>query len=364
MSKSTTIIAFDQHAATTVAAVLLPGHRTPALHTLASDSATILRFVDRLRRQGPVTCCYEAGPCGFELQRAFSAREIPCEVIAPALIPRRPGDRIKTDRRDAGQLAILYRAGALTAIHIPTEQEEAARDLLRCREDIRADLLRARHRLSKFLLRHGRRFTGTKKALVKTPRDLAAGADVAAPRARSHASRLPARGRGNDRPPAGRRGGPAGPARSRTAPPSRSAIALLPRHRRPDGAHHRRRTRRRAPVSDRPEHDGVCRPRTLRALERRQTRAGWDHENGQQPSAPRACRSRVALPAPPVYQCGLTPPSTRRARHRRRPGLDRAAALASPLSPLRSARQTQTAHRHCRRSRAHRLCLGRADPVI
>jgi transposase len=167
MSKSTTMVAFDQHAATTVAAVLLPGHRTPVLHTLTSDSPTIVRFVDRLRRQGPVACCYEAGPCGFELRRALQARTIPCDVIAPALIPRRPGDRIKTDRRDAGHLAVLYRAGALTAIHIPTEQEEAARDLLRCREDIRADLLRARHRLSKFLLRHGRRFTATKKAWSK-----------------------------------------------------------------------------------------------------------------------------------------------------------------------------------------------------
>jgi transposase len=167
MAKSTTIIAFDQHAATTVAAVVLPGHRTPALHTLSSDSPTISRFVDRLRRQGPVTCCYEAGPCGFELQRTLTGDGVRCEVIAPALIPRRPGDRVKTDRRDAGQLAILYRAGALTAIHIPTEQEEAARDLLRCREDIRADLLRARHRLSKFLLRHGRRFTATKKAWTK-----------------------------------------------------------------------------------------------------------------------------------------------------------------------------------------------------
>jgi transposase len=165
--KSTTIIAFDQHAATTVAAVLLPDHRTPVLHPLSSESATILRFVERVRRQGPVRCCYEAGPCGFELRRALAAREIPCDVIAPALIPRRPGDRIKTDRRDAGHLAVLYRAGALTAIHIPTAQEEAARDLLRCREDIRADLLRARHRLSKFLLRHGRRFTGTKKAWSK-----------------------------------------------------------------------------------------------------------------------------------------------------------------------------------------------------
>jgi transposase len=167
MLQSITIVAFDQHAATTVAAVLPPGQRTSTLHTLTSDSATIRRFVERLRRQGRIQCCYEAGPCGFDLQRALGRHDIPCDVIAPALIPRRPGDRIKTDRRDAGQLAVLYRAGALTAIHIPTEQEEAARDLLRCREDIRADLLRARHRLSKFLLRHGRRFTETKKAWSK-----------------------------------------------------------------------------------------------------------------------------------------------------------------------------------------------------
>ena len=73
MPKSTTIIAFDHHAATTVAAVLLPGQRTPALHALTSDHPTILRFVARLRRQGPVQCCYEAGPCGFELQRALTA---------------------------------------------------------------------------------------------------------------------------------------------------------------------------------------------------------------------------------------------------------------------------------------------------
>ena len=84
---------------------------------------------------------------------------MPCDVIAPTLISRRPGARIKTDRRDARQLAVLYRAGALTPIHIPTEEEEAARDLLRCREALLGDVVRARHRLSKFLLRHGRRFT-------------------------------------------------------------------------------------------------------------------------------------------------------------------------------------------------------------
>ena len=88
MLKSITIVAFDQHAATTVAAVLLPGQRTPALHSLTSDSATILRFVERLRRQGSVQCCYEAGPCGFELQRALTGHEIPCDVIAPVMRSR------------------------------------------------------------------------------------------------------------------------------------------------------------------------------------------------------------------------------------------------------------------------------------
>src|SRR5690349_9016362 len=118
--QSTLLIAFDQHAATTVAAVLLPGQRTAALHTLTSDSPTILRFVHRVQREaGAVRCCYEAGPCGFELQRAMAAAGVACEVIAPALIPRRAGDRLKTDRRDAEQLAVLYRAGALTAIPVP-----------------------------------------------------------------------------------------------------------------------------------------------------------------------------------------------------------------------------------------------------
>jgi len=107
MAESTTIVAFDQHAATTVAAVLLPGHRTPALHPMTSELAELRSWIRRLRRHGAVRCCYEAGPCGFELQRALQADGVPCDVIAPALIPRRPGDRIKTDRRDAGQLAVL-----------------------------------------------------------------------------------------------------------------------------------------------------------------------------------------------------------------------------------------------------------------
>jgi transposase len=106
MQESTTIVAFDQHADSVMAAVLPPGAAKPASQALSPDLIQIGRFVDKLCRDGRVRCYYEAGPCGFELYRFLQAREIPCEVIAPGLIPRRPGDRVKTDRRDAAQLAI------------------------------------------------------------------------------------------------------------------------------------------------------------------------------------------------------------------------------------------------------------------
>jgi transposase len=123
MVESTPVVAFDQHAASVVAAVLLPGQRTPALHALPADLPAIRRFIERLRLD-QVQCCYEAGPCGFELQRHLRARGIGCDVIAPALIPRRAGNRVKTDRRDAAQLAMLYRAGALTAIRVPPKPKK------------------------------------------------------------------------------------------------------------------------------------------------------------------------------------------------------------------------------------------------
>lgn len=101
-----------------------------------------------------IEACYEAGPTGYELQRLLTRLGIRCIVAAPSLIPQRPGDRVKTDRRDALRLAQLLRAGELTPVYVPTEEDEALRDLVRAREDAREDLLRARHRLSKFLLRH------------------------------------------------------------------------------------------------------------------------------------------------------------------------------------------------------------------
>ena len=120
----------------------------------------VRRFARRLRRDagnGEIRCCYEAGPVGFTLKRLLedSGQGIVCEVVAPSLIPVKPGDRIKTDRRDARKLVQLFRAGALTEVHPPSPEQEAVRDLCRCREDAKQDLLRARHRLSKFLLRRG-----------------------------------------------------------------------------------------------------------------------------------------------------------------------------------------------------------------
>jgi hypothetical protein len=110
----------------------------------------------RLTREGAVAACYEAGVSGYDLYRQITACGVACQVIAPALTPRRPGQRIKTDRRDATKLVRLFRAGELTAIHVPDEAEEAVRDLTRCREDVRRDVLRWRQRLLKFLDRHGR----------------------------------------------------------------------------------------------------------------------------------------------------------------------------------------------------------------
>jgi len=117
----------------------------------------IHRLFRRLTREGPVRACSEAGVSGYDLYRQITACGGPCHVIAPALTPRRPGERIKTNQRDAKKLVRLVRAGELTAIHGPDDTEEAVRDLLRCRDAVRRDVLRWRHRVVKFLDRPGRR---------------------------------------------------------------------------------------------------------------------------------------------------------------------------------------------------------------
>ena len=124
-------------------------------------------MLTRFEDLGGVWACYEAGPTGYELCRWLSRAGVRCEVIAPSLIPTRPGDRVKTDRRDARRLALLFRGGQLTAVRVPTPEEEAVRDLCRARADMVLDRTRARHRLSKFLLRHGRVWRGASNWTLK-----------------------------------------------------------------------------------------------------------------------------------------------------------------------------------------------------
>jgi transposase len=154
-----TWIGLDVHARKTVAGVLdgstgeLRSLRAP---TLPSETVQWLgQFV------APVRVAYEAGPTGYGLARACAAAGIMCTVAAPSKIPRAAADRVKTDRRDAERLARLLRLGELVAVRVPDPHEEAARDLVRAREDARGELMRARHRLSKLLLRHGLVYDGS-----------------------------------------------------------------------------------------------------------------------------------------------------------------------------------------------------------
>ena len=156
MKQHITHVALDDSQRTIVAGILRPGAEAPELRSLPNEPRQLRRFFERLKREGRVLACYEAGPSGYDLYRQLCTLGVPCQVIAPALTPRKAGDRVKTDRRDAAKLVRLFRAGELTPIHVPDEAAEAVRDLLRCREDVQEDLLRWRHRLLKFLARHGR----------------------------------------------------------------------------------------------------------------------------------------------------------------------------------------------------------------
>ncbi len=148
-----TWVGLDVHARKTVAGVLdaVSGEvRSLRAPTLPSETVQWLQ-----QFAAPVRVAYEAGPTGYGLARACASAGIACTVAAPSKIPRASADKVKTDRRDAERLARLLRLGELVAVRVPEPHEEAARDLVRAREDARGELMRARHRLSKLLLRHG-----------------------------------------------------------------------------------------------------------------------------------------------------------------------------------------------------------------
>jgi transposase len=161
----------DVHKDSIVIAVARDG-RVPAERwkTIPNDGIRLRKELKSLVQKGEVLrVCYEAGPTGFGLSRTLQKAGVECLVVAPSLVPGKPGDRVKTDRRDAQKLAHFLRSGDLTEVHVPEEAVEAIRDLERARDDAKCAERVARHQLSKFLLRQDRRWEGP----TWTPKHLA-----------------------------------------------------------------------------------------------------------------------------------------------------------------------------------------------
>jgi transposase len=158
----TTYVGIDAHKKDLFIAMLVGTQAAPVTWTVPNEPNAVRRLVRKVEREAPgaVRACYEAGPCGYALQRQMTTTRVSCAVIAPALVPRKPGERIKTNRRDARKLVELLRAELLTEVRPPTLEEEAVRDLCRARDDARGDLQRCRHRLGKLLLRRGLHYSG------------------------------------------------------------------------------------------------------------------------------------------------------------------------------------------------------------
>ena len=149
-------LGMDVHKDSITIAVLPMAAKTPTrLERLPNDLPKLKRFLDRLARDGALRVCYGASGAGYVLHRALREWGYACDVIAPSLIPKRPGVQRKHDKRDAADLARYYRAGELTPVRIPTEAEERVRDIVRCRETFQREILKSRHYILKFLARRG-----------------------------------------------------------------------------------------------------------------------------------------------------------------------------------------------------------------
>jgi len=162
MNKTVHYIGLDVHKET-IAVSIAPQNSTEVRRYGVIGGT--LDAVDKLVKRLPqphveLRVVYEAGPCGFVICRHLRSKGIHCDLVSPSLIPKKASDRVKTDRRDADQLARLYRAGELTAIHVPDQEDEAIRDLIRSRSAAVNDQRQARNRLKGFLLRLGFRYTG------------------------------------------------------------------------------------------------------------------------------------------------------------------------------------------------------------
>jgi len=155
MKKRIIFIGLDVHKETIAVGIAEHGKEPSAYGIVANNPQTIFKLMRKLGPFQRLRVCYEAGPCGYVIYRQLSKLGIECVVVAPSMIPKKPGDRVKTDRRDATNLARLLRSNDLTPIWVPDEEHEALRDLSRAVEAAQGDLMRARHRVRKLLLRQG-----------------------------------------------------------------------------------------------------------------------------------------------------------------------------------------------------------------
>ena len=159
-------VGLDVHKETIAVAVAEPGRAEPVYRgEVANRPKSVEKLVAKLSKAydgGLLAFCYEAGPCGYGLYRQILASGHDCQVVAPSRIPRTPGERIKTDRRDALKLARLLRSGDLTAVWVPDQEQEMMRDLSRARDDMKVQERKARQQLNAFVLRHGHHWPRTK----------------------------------------------------------------------------------------------------------------------------------------------------------------------------------------------------------
>ena len=165
-------IGLDVHKDTIAVAVARSGREAAQYRVeIGNTPAKIAKLVDRIHREfdgEKLLFCYEAGPCGYVLYRQLLELGHDCEVVAPSLIPKKAGDRVKTDRRDACKLAQSLRSGDLTAVWVPDQEQEAMRDLTRARGDMKGQEHQARQQLNAYVLRHGHHWPSNKTRWTKT----------------------------------------------------------------------------------------------------------------------------------------------------------------------------------------------------
>src|SRR5262249_31149234 len=352
-------VALDDSKRKLVVAMLRPGATEPEEREIPKDAPHIQRLFQRLKREGPVQACYEAGVSGYDLYRQITACGVTVPGIAPALTQRSPGQRIKTDRRDARKLVRLFRAGELTPIHVPDEAEEAARDLVRCREAVRRDVVRWRHRLLKLLDRHGRLWVVEKNwtqrhwtwlrvqhfELAALQRAFEATV-FALEQALARQAELDKEGEALAATAPYR--DPVGWLRCFRGVGTLSAMVLL------------------AEIVDlalppAPGTHGLPGAGPQRVLLRRDPPAGCADESRQYARAPGPGRGRLALSAPPAGRPRAGEPAPGGGRGGRRAGVAGATAIASSLPPSRRPRQTPAGRRGRDRPRAGGLSVGGHD---